>query len=283
MFSAIMGGRVLLLLAFLFYTHLFSVEAHSTRSSSQITVMGAVYCDICSNNTFSRQSYFLSGVNVHISCKFKANSPTTTEQITFSVNRTTDKHGIYKLVIPSIEDVECTEGLTIQSFCQASLIGGAAASSCSVPGLKTTSDVISIKSKQANLCFYSLNALNYRPSKRDITLCGESKGMSNSFNSSKFFFPYCPPFGFPWPHFPQFPPFPKLPFPPLPPFPYWPFPNPSSPPPLPFPFPQLPPLPPTPSLLFPSPSPPAFSLRDPRTWIPYYPPSPPQFQKNQQP
>lgn len=37
--------------------------AHSqpTRTYSQITVMGLVYCDTCSNNSFSKHSYFLSG------------------------------------------------------------------------------------------------------------------------------------------------------------------------------------------------------------------------------
>lgn len=29
--------------------------------SSQIIVMGIVYCDFCSNNSFSRHSYFLPG------------------------------------------------------------------------------------------------------------------------------------------------------------------------------------------------------------------------------
>lgn len=31
------------------------------KGNSQIIVMGLVYCDICSNNTFSKHSYFLPG------------------------------------------------------------------------------------------------------------------------------------------------------------------------------------------------------------------------------
>ncbi|OVA09612.1 Pollen Ole e 1 allergen/extensin [Macleaya cordata] len=294
-----MDPRVLLiLLASLLITHSLSVEAahHSkpTRSTSKISVMGIVYCDICSNNTFSKQSYFLPGVKVHMNCKFKATSPTTTEQISFSVNRTTDKYGVYKLDIPSVDGVRCAEGLSMESFCQASLIGSSS-SSCSIPGLKTTTDGITFKSKHANLCIYSLNALNYRPPKRNITLCGEYKEeLSNSLNSSKFFYPFFPPFGFPFP-FPSFPPmpslpfplppFPSFPFPPLPPFTSFPFPPLpfSKPPSLPFPFPPLPPLPPTPSLFSPSPPPPAFNLMDPRTWIPFFPPSPPRQSQNQHP
>jgi hypothetical protein len=33
----------------------------SLDPSSRITVVGVVYCDTCSINTFSRQSYFLQG------------------------------------------------------------------------------------------------------------------------------------------------------------------------------------------------------------------------------
>lgn len=41
--------------------HLPLVAEAKNSISSRITVMGIVYCDICSNNTFSKHSYFLPG------------------------------------------------------------------------------------------------------------------------------------------------------------------------------------------------------------------------------
>ncbi|CAN0870043.1 hypothetical protein LINGRAHAP2_LOCUS9416 [Linum grandiflorum] len=61
-----------------------------TTRNAQIRVIGFVYCDICSNNSFSRHSYFMPGSEVRIDCKFRANAPKTTEEIAFSVNRTTN-------------------------------------------------------------------------------------------------------------------------------------------------------------------------------------------------
>ncbi|OMO94005.1 Pollen Ole e 1 allergen/extensin [Corchorus capsularis] len=260
-----------LLLLTSFFTNL---VAESTNPISRITVVGVVFCDICSSNTFSRHSYFLPGVEVNVQCKFKAKSPKTTEQMSVSVNRTTDKYGVYKLEIPQVDGVDCVEGLAIESLCEASLIGSKA-SGCNVPGLKTSTNQISVKSKQDNLCIYSLNALSYKPSKRNTTLCRNHKkeqlplplpASSSSLNSSKCFFPF-PNLGFPWP-------FPSLPLPPLSSLPL--------PPSLPLPFPPLPPFPPTSSLFSPPPPPPAFNLGDPTTWIPNFPklgtpPPPPAF------
>ncbi|XP_061339105.1 uncharacterized protein LOC133285829 [Gastrolobium bilobum] len=138
---------------------------------SQISVMGFVYCDFCSNNSFSRHSYFLSGAEVRIDCMFKALSDETTEQISLSVNRTTNKYGLYRLEIPSVDGVRCAEDSEVVSSCKASLIGSST-SSCNVPGYRSTSNVIAIKARRDNLCIYSLNALTFRPPKRDITLCG---------------------------------------------------------------------------------------------------------------
>ncbi|KDP26854.1 hypothetical protein JCGZ_18012 [Jatropha curcas] len=283
-----MAPTIFLLLA-TFFASLFSVLAQSENPISSISVVGVVYCDTCSTNSFSRNSYFLPGVDVHIRCTFKATSPKTAEQINFSVNRTTDKYGIYKLEIPHVDGVDCVDGSSIETLCQASLIESSS-SACNVPGLKTTTNEVSVKSKQDNHCIYSLNALSYRPVKKNITLCGNYKEeLSNSFNSSKFFLPFFPPYGFPWPPlapfpFPPLPPLPHLPFPfaqpppalpfPFPPLPPWPFPVAQPPPALPFPFPPLPPFLPTPSLFQPPP-PPAFNLGDPRTWIPRIPPFPP--------
>ncbi|KAL2529215.1 Pollen Ole e 1 allergen and extensin family protein [Forsythia ovata] len=146
----------------------------NSKPQSQIIVMGMVYCDFCSNNNFSKHSYFLPGVEVRIDCMFKAISPRTTEQISFSVNRTTDKYGIYKLEVPSVDGVQCARDKAVGNSCRASLIGiSPSSSSCNIPGYRTTSDEISIKSKQENTCIYSLSALNYRPSKRAIDLCGK--------------------------------------------------------------------------------------------------------------
>ncbi|EYU31842.1 hypothetical protein ABFS82_06G004000 [Erythranthe guttata] len=141
-------------------------------SNPQITVMGMVYCDFCSNNSFSRHSYFLPGVDVRIDCMFKAISPRTTEQISFSVNRTTNKYGIYKLEVPSVDGVQCARDKAVGSSCRAILLSTPSSSLCNIPSFRTTSDQISVKSKQTNSCFYSLGALSYRPSRRNTSLCG---------------------------------------------------------------------------------------------------------------
>ena len=197
-----------------------------------------------------------------------ANSATTSEEIKFSVNRTTGKHGVYHLEVPSVDGVDCVGGYTVQTLCQAALIGRSSSPACNVPAMKTTTSAVSVKSKQENLCIFNLNALSYRPSKRNSTICGDqSQEFPNDFDSAKFFLPCFPPFRFPWPSLPPLPPLPRLP--PLPklPFPFSPF---ESPPSLPFPF------PPTPPVSLPLPPPPPFNWRDPRTWIPHPPPlSPP--------
>ncbi|KDP41800.1 hypothetical protein JCGZ_26818 [Jatropha curcas] len=163
-----MNPVILFVLSFLFIKSL-SSKVVPSRTNAHITVMGFVYCDICSNNSFSRHSYFLPGAGVKIDCKFKAIAPKIREQVTFSVNRTTNRHGIYKLEIPAVDGMACAEA-AIESACEASLIWSSS-KSCNVPGYKSTSDQITIKAKQPNLCVYSLTALNYRPSKIDLSLC----------------------------------------------------------------------------------------------------------------
>ncbi|XP_052190776.1 uncharacterized protein LOC127800290 [Diospyros lotus] len=167
----VMGSKVLSLILSCLLIAPLSREVEAAKANPQITVMGFVYCDTCSNNTFSRHSYFLPGVGVRVDCTFKAVSPRTTEQISFSVNRTTNRHGVYRLEIPAVDGIECARDRAIASSCRASLMWSSA-SSCNVPGHRTTSDEITIKSRQANVCIYSLNALSYRPSRKDITLCG---------------------------------------------------------------------------------------------------------------
>ncbi|XAR48214.1 hypothetical protein NMG60_11030958 [Bertholletia excelsa] len=305
--NPIMPLYPLLLFASFFFIFLqpLGLLAQPEKPTSHITVIGAVYCDTCYENTFTKQSYFLPGVDVHVQCRFKANSPKTTEQISFSVNRTTNRYGLYKLEIPAIDGVDCVEGPAIQSLCEATLIRSQLPA-CSLPGFKSTTNEITVKSKQANLCIYTLSALSYRPPERNTTLCNEKQSAESEFNSSKF---SLPPYGFPfpWPPLPQLPPLPPLPsLPPLPPLPRFP---PYLP--LPFPFPSLPPLPnkpfsappphppPPPPPAFnlrdprtwipnlpflspPPPPPPGFNLKDPRTWVPHIPPSPPQSPSNQQ-
>ncbi|KAL8538480.1 hypothetical protein ACS0TY_000475 [Phlomoides rotata] len=168
-----MGSKSLFLLfPFLIALSLsLQIEAGKAISNPQITVMGMVYCDICSNHSFSRHSYFLPGVEVRVDCIFKAISPRTTEQISFSVNRTTNRHGIFKLEVPSVDGVQCARDKAVGNSCRASLIASSSAS-CDVPSFRTTSDQVSIKSKRANFCIYSFSALSFRPSKRDIALCG---------------------------------------------------------------------------------------------------------------
>ncbi|KAK4282224.1 hypothetical protein QN277_013627 [Acacia crassicarpa] len=172
-----MNPIVFLLLLSLFTTSL-EVEPAKPRlpgkprlPSSHITVMGFVYCDTCSNNKFSRHSYFLSGAEVKIDCMFKALSAKTKEQITVSVNRTTDNYGMYKLEIPAVDGVKCAEDPDVASSCQVNLMWSSS-SSCDVPSFRSTSNEMAVKARRENLCIYSLTPLSYKPSKKDIALCG---------------------------------------------------------------------------------------------------------------
>ncbi|KZV44079.1 hypothetical protein F511_10750 [Dorcoceras hygrometricum] len=249
-------------------TTIFSIIGSAT--AAQLTILGSCFCDVCHHQTLSKHSNFLQGVDVNIECRFRTRPR---KHVSFSVNTTTDIYGIYKLDIPSVDGIRCSEYPTIQSFCRARLIRkNLVPSQCKSGGTKHTSTEITVRSKQNNVCVYTMAALSYKPPTRNATLCGHqrSMGLDYSFNSSKFFFPLFPPFVFTWPPLPQLPPLPSLPpFPsfPLPwPYPYQWIPNPPS---LPFPFPPLPPFstPPNP--------PPVNYLGDPRSWIPNIPLSPP--------
>jgi hypothetical protein len=201
-----MNQLIIFFLSSLFINSLSSKAEPPKKISAHITVMGIVYCDICSNNSFSRHSYFLPGLvskffrnckkafyvkmltlsliflintnvypgaEVRMDCKFEASWPKTREQISFSVNRTTNRHGMYKLEIPSVDGIACAQA-AIDSSCEASLMSSSS-KACNVPGYKSTTNEIAIKVKQQNLCIYSLNALNFRPSKTDAGLCGNRK------------------------------------------------------------------------------------------------------------
>ncbi|XP_010425434.1 PREDICTED: uncharacterized protein LOC104710515 [Camelina sativa] len=142
------------------------------KPAAEITIMGFVYCDVCSNNSFSKHSYFMSGVEVRVVCRFKAASSTTSETVTFSANRTTNEFGLYKVAITSLD---CVDVDSLASSCQASLVGrkSLSDSSCNIPGYRTTTDQVVFKSKRSNSCVYGFNALNFRPLKRNIDLCGK--------------------------------------------------------------------------------------------------------------
>lgn len=171
----------------------------SAKPDAEINVMGFVYCDVCSNNSFSKHSYFMSGnwktslrksllfsfknpvsnvflatgVEVRIDCSLKSGSSTTNEMITFSANRTTNEFGLFKVTITSLDSVDLD---SLATSCQASLVGrrGSSDSSCNVPGYRSTTDQVVFKSKRSNLCIYGFNGLNFRPFKRDLALCGKN-------------------------------------------------------------------------------------------------------------
>lgn len=228
-------------------------------SSNSITVVGSVFCDSCSENIFSKHSYFLQGAKVQIQCRFRANS------VTITANKTTDQCGVYRLDIPPIDGFKCRKGKEKKPPCQAVLISSSS-SLCNLTGLQRTTTHIAIKPKKANTCILNLNALNYRPPMRDAAYCGADSYRplsSSSLDSSLFFWPLIPPFLLPWLRWPPLPfAFPPLPFP----FNLIPLPDPSS---LPF---SIPPwlLP----FLDPSCLPFPFSLFPPST------PSPPPFPPN---
>ncbi|XP_040383744.1 uncharacterized protein LOC102701853 [Oryza brachyantha] len=170
--------------------------------SNNITVVGSVYCDACSNNTFSKHSFFLKGARVLIQCNFKVNS-SMAEELSLEAERTTDQHGVYKLDVPAADGFECREGHDLRSACRATLVRSSSAA-CNVPGLRGSTQHIALRSRATNACFLNLNALNFRPANRDGALChGAGAGAGGAFGSSLFFWPFLPLF---WPPF-------RLPFP----------------------------------------------------------------------
>ncbi|CAK8540516.1 unnamed protein product [Lathyrus sativus] len=166
-----------LVLTSLLLSYPFVLIAQNPSNTTTISVVGVVYCDTCSTGTFSKHSYFLSGVEVHIECRFRASSSRSNEQISFSVNRTTDRNGSYKLDIPSVDGDKCKSGMDdgnseIVSLCEASLIGTSSSSysSCNVPFLKSTRSS-EISKEDNNLCVYSLGSLSYKPPIINTPLC----------------------------------------------------------------------------------------------------------------
>lgn len=198
-------GLNLLPIFLLSASHLLTVSLSSNDPSklkTNITVIGSVFCDACSDNTFSKHSYFLQGVEVLIECKFDVKSKTG-DKISVTSERTTDSFGVYKLDIPPVEGFQCKQGLEIKSFCSASLIQSSS-SSCSVPGTQSSTAHMALKSKARDVCILNLNTLNFHPAKRDNNLCGTAKEkmISSDLGSALCFWPFFPPFGFPWPNIP---------------------------------------------------------------------------------
>lgn len=230
----------ILLSAFLFSNSLsLRTNPKAAKLKTNITIIGSVFCDACSENTFSKHSYFLQGINytyiksyfsfkqiewltiqisfwalagvqVQIQCKFAVNSKSV-DEISISAERTTDSFGVYKLDIPPVEGFQCKQGLEIKSFCRASLIQSSS-SSCSIPGVQSSTAHVAIKSKARDICILNLNTLNFHPAKRDDNLCSADEGkMSANLGSSLCFWPFFPPFGLPWPNLTF--PFSRLPLP----------------------------------------------------------------------
>ncbi|CAD6218599.1 unnamed protein product [Miscanthus lutarioriparius] len=172
-------------------------DAEAKFLPNNITVVGSVYCDACSNNTFSKHSFFLKGARVLIKCSFKVNS-TSSEELSLEAERTTDQHGVYKLDVPPVDGFECREGHEVRSACRATLVRSSSAA-CNVPGLGGSTQHIALRSRATSACFLNLNALNFRPAKRDGALChGHGDDGGNAFGSSLFFWPFLPLF---WPPF----------------------------------------------------------------------------------
>lgn len=127
-------------------------------------------------STYSWCLWYTSGVEVHIECRFRASSPRSNEQISFSGNRTTDRNGAYKLDIPSVDGDNCKSSMDggnseIVTLCEASLIGTSSSSySCNVPFIKSTRSSEILK-RDNNLCVYSLGSLSYKPPIINTPLC----------------------------------------------------------------------------------------------------------------
>ncbi|KAJ8458049.1 hypothetical protein OPV22_030975 [Ensete ventricosum] len=138
---------------------------------SNVTVMGTVFCDACATNVFSEHSYFLAGVRVRVQCMLRVMNSTSREEMSITVDRRTDKFGVYKLDIPPVDGLECREGVEMDSCCRASLLGSPS-SLCDVPGLSSSTGHVAVGGGEGKRCLYNLNALNYRPSKKDANLCG---------------------------------------------------------------------------------------------------------------
>ncbi|KAH0450693.1 hypothetical protein IEQ34_021385 [Dendrobium chrysotoxum] len=225
----------------------FSVPVIHCSSLVNVTVVGTVFCDACSENTFSKHSYFLQGAKVQIVCKFSTET-TSGEEISINTERITDKFVVYKLDIPPVDGFECREGQVLESFCKASLIQSPSPL-CNIPSLSSSNEHLAFKAGEFNSCVYDLNALSYKPAQRDSSLCGtKSEDVTSLVTPTFFSFPTIPFFAPPPPAFPF--PFPPLPFFAPPPPPQFPFP-------FPFPFPSLPPFNPIPGLFPPPPSPPS--------------------------
>ncbi|CAL1413609.1 unnamed protein product [Linum trigynum] len=84
---------------------------------------------------------------------------------------------------PTVEAIDCVDdGSSIQSMCQASLIKSPA-STCSLPGLRTTGDQISGKSRQAEFLHLELQCLELQGNRNFSNSLQEGEGKVSSIAS----------------------------------------------------------------------------------------------------
>ncbi|XP_038725040.1 vegetative cell wall protein gp1-like [Tripterygium wilfordii] len=212
---------------FLSFTFNSPVEAKHGRKLVPAVVVGAVYCDTCFQEDFSKSSHFIPGASVAVECRDGNSRPSFRREVT------TDKHGEFRVHLPFSV---AKHGRKIIA-CSVKLIKSSEPN-CAVASMAASSS-LHLKSRKEGTHIFSAGFFTFRPQKQP-NLCSQEPSLQNSrkLNSQKTSFPPIsdptfpppledpttpdlPPLGQthlpPLPLIPKLPPLPELPpFPPLP-------------------------------------------------------------------
>ncbi|KAF6153318.1 hypothetical protein GIB67_003508 [Kingdonia uniflora] len=208
-----MSLLLVFVLSFIFSHHVSEAKHDQKIKVKSAVVVGTVYCDICFQQEFSRNSHFISGAVVAVGCRGEKLKPSFYKEVK------TNGHGVFKVSLPFMVNKRVKK----IKQCSVKLISSGDPS-CGVASLASSLS-LQLKSRNEAEYIFSAGVFAFKPL--------QQPEMCNRFRSIKTFFPtpnipIVSPIVNPTPTLPFLPPLPSIGLP-LPP-------NPLQPPSLPNPF-----------------------------------------------
>ncbi|XP_039028910.1 olee1-like protein [Hibiscus syriacus] len=203
-----------------------SEASHHGRKLHSAVVSGTVYCDICSQEDFSKAHHFISGASVAVECK------DGDSMLSFRQETKTDEHGEFKVRLP----FSVTKRVKKIKRCSVKLVRSSEPY-CAVASSAPSSS-LNLKKTSQGTHIFSAGLLSFKPLEQP-NLCNKKPSVadskeSNTKSTMEFGQPNYPVFPPPLqdpappqsppllpnlPPLPQLPPLPSLPLPPFPPIP----------------------------------------------------------------
>ncbi|GMJ16139.1 hypothetical protein HRI_005283100 [Hibiscus trionum] len=190
-----------------------TIHGHGHKLHSAV-VSGAVHCDVCSQQDFSKAHHFISGASVAVECKDGDSRPS------FRQEAKTDEHGEFRVGLP----FSVTKHVKRIKRCSVKLVRSSEPN-CAVASSATSSSLV-LKSANQGRRIFSAGILSFKQPNR----CNRKANVAES-NTMEYGDPiFPPPLQEPSPPLLNLPPLPQLPqlpplFPPLPLIPFPPIPG----------------------------------------------------------